>query len=288
MLQTKKIPKKFFFKASLSQSLNSRIDKRMVVAGGSQDLFGIDDGGRAMPETLQKKGGDNNAFLSRNRHRVTEESGQDTLPELSLSTGWGMKRKNLRWGYNVSALYGDRFNVDRKDRIRYRENADRELEVDEQGVREKSERETMLGGIASINSKFFKKHSLNTHFILLRNTTNYVAQQNGVDFEGQTLRETEREWAERELKTILVESENRLSFLGNAKLKSHYAISQAQRYEPDRVSDTYVKTSKGYKYKGLLDKDTSAYERRFFNLKDSAQDVGFSATTALKPHDLTM
>jgi len=274
VLNTKSLPDKFFAKVSLSQSQHSGAGRVRTYESGSRDWLGTDNR-RAMPSSLEQGAGDPNVFLDRNRHQITEE-GPETLPELSLAFGDGWKMRPIRLGYTVSAAYKDEVQGNRENRNRYIGQDGGGLRKDETFRREKFEKTRNLGGIASVSATAYKHQKINTTYALLRKSTDYVAEMEGVNEEGNRVRQTDREWAERELRSLMIQGENKIPGLRFIDWGWHYADSSASRYEPDKVVDLYTSNGNGsYNFAGINDR--ASYQRRFFDLRDKAQDLALHA-----------
>ena len=201
-----------------------------------------------------------------------------TLPEMSASLGNSYKLKPVKIGYSLSASYSDGATGFTERRQKFRGVIGGGLAVDEFYEREKIERTRNVGGIAGFSASLYKKQKLFVDYVLLRKTTDYVAVMEGKDGEDLNIRETDREWAERELKTLMVRGENKIPGLSFLKFDWHMAHADARRYEPDKVVDQYVGTeSGGYRFRAIT--EPIAYQRRFFNLKDQVRDVSVALSS---------
>ena len=277
MLKTKSMPDKFFIKASLSQTHNSNVISTKSYQGGSTDWYGVDDGGRKLPESVAQ-GGDADVLLDNSNNHALVDEGASTLPEFSLSVGDSWKLKPLKIGYTFSGIFKDGLGYTEEERFRYRQE-NGEFVQEDNYLRQKSTKEKVLGGIFGLTTELYKDHSLTFNYIGLRNSTDYVAILEGENAEGNTVRVTDREFAARVLKTALVQGESQFKDFNNTKLNIHYAKSNARRDEPSRISDKYSPNKEGVFVYNI--EDNTAYQRRYYDLQEEVQDIGFSVATDL-------
>lgn len=267
MLQTKSMPEKFYVKAVVQQSQNSNDGNMQTYQGGGQDWLGVDDGGRKLPHGAVE----NPNTLLKHNHHALEQQKNESMPDFFLSVGDRFNLKPLKIGYTASGLYRDDINYVVEQRGRYRQQ-DGQLVLEDNYSREKTQKERTLGGIFGMQFELFKDHKLSGNLINLRNSTDYVAVLQGDNAEGNNIRETGLEWAARSLNTILVQGESQVAVANDLKLKYHFATSKARRDEPNRITSRYSPDTNGvYKFNP---QDNTAYERRFYDLQEKADDMG--------------
>ncbi len=268
-LQTKSMPDKGFFKATISNSINSNNGRLQGYKEGSTDWLGVDDGGRRLPEGAEDSP---NRILENNRHALQTED-RDTLNDLSISMGDSWKMGPLRMGVTAAGLYKNQIGFLKEERNRYAK-PQGELELEDNYLREKTQKEVTVGGILGHQMELFKNHSLTTNYINLRSSTDYVAVMEGENAEDNTIRQTEYEFAARTLQTIMFQGEDKFSSFNDLKFNWHFAESKARRDEPHRVTSRYSPNENGiFVYNPG---DNTAYERRYYNLSEKADDFGFS------------
>ena len=272
-LQTKSIPEKFYFKANISQTVNTNDGPLETYAGGGSDWLGVDDGTRQAPSELRSNP---NVLLSDNRYDVSDQTFAETLPELTVSTGNSVKMGRFRVGYNVSGLYKDNLNYRRDQRARY-SGSTGVLLSEQELFRDITTKERTVGGIAGVGAEYGKNQNLNVNYINLRNTTDYVAQLIGDDDDGNFGRETQLEWAARTLKTFMVNGENTISAANDLKFEYHFAESKARRDEPFRTRYIYSPNDEGqYVFDPNFDE---SFRVRFYDLQEQAIDRGLSVAS---------
>jgi len=273
-LNTKTLPDKKFFKVSVGEGYQLGMGPLRAYQGGEQDWLGIDDGKRSLPQSLQnaRSGtGDSNVFRQRNNHQITDQK-TVTLPNLSAAFGNSWGSRTFRFGMTASGLLSDQLYQRDEERNRLEiENGN--LSVFRQ-KRNKVEETTNLGGILSTGIEYRKKHKVEATYSLLRRTTNYVAETRGQDEEEREIRMTDREWAERQLNSLILKGQHQVPGLSFLTMNWHWGQSDASRYEPDKVVDTFVRSGADqFVFGGFID-DPTAYQRRFFDLRDKATDIG--------------
>ncbi len=269
-LQTKTMPDKGFFKFTVSNTLNSNDGDLKTYKGGSTDWLGVDDGGRKLPDGAR----DNPSRIFQNNRHALQEEDRLTNQDLSLSFGDSWKMGPLKMGFTASGLYKDQINFLEEERNRYSK-PEGTLVLEDNYIREKTQKEWTAGGILGHQLEVFKNHSLTTNYINLRNTTDYVAVMEGENAEGNTIQQTEYEFAARTLQTFMLQGENKFPVINDLQLNWHFAESQARRDEPNRTTARYSPNENGvFVYNPG---DNTAYERRFYNLSETADDFGVSA-----------
>ncbi len=268
-LQTKSMPDKFFLKTSISDTVNSNTGNMVGNASGSLDWLGVDDGGRKAPEGLDENP---RLILNNNRHAL-EPLDYRTLRDFSFSMGDSWKMGPIKTGFTLAGLYKDNINFIEEERNRYAK-PEGTLQREDNYIRERTQEERTVGGILGHHLKFKKNHSLTTNYINLRNTTDYVAVMEGENAEGNRIRQTEYEWAARTLKTFMLQGEHKFPVANDIKARWHFAESHARRDEPNRATLRYSPDSDGnFAYNP---QDNTAYERRYYDLQERADDFGFS------------
>ena len=263
-LQTKSIPKEFFFKAGISQTINSNDGNMLTYQGSSTDWLGVDDGRRKAPQGAVE----NPQLFANVTGHNTEQQVNETLPDFSFSTGNSWKMGASRLGFNLSGLYKDDINFQREERFRYEFSTGSAL-AEEDYIRDKTTKERTVGGIAGIGIELFKNHKINTNYINLRNTTDYVGILEG-NAENGFGRETQLEFAARTLRTFMVQGESEIPQVNDIKFNWSFSESNARRDEPGRVR--YI-TSPNTDGDFVVDPSLeNSYERRFYDLQERATD----------------
>jgi outer membrane receptor protein involved in Fe transport len=276
-LQTKSMPDDFFFKASLSDTVNSNNGNLQSGPTSSTDWLGVDDGSRKLPEGMVGNNVNPELIFTRNRHTLSPQQNR-TLQDLSLSTGNSWKWGPVKTGFTLSGVYKDDINYRVETRASYREAEGGEL-VREAFFPERqiTNKERTVGGIIGHQVKLYKNHSLTTNYINVRNTTDYVAVMtgNGEENPDATLRQTELEWAARTLNTIMLQGENKFPGANDLKINWHFAESKARRDEPNRSTYVYSLGEEG-DFIFSPERADETYQRRFYNLSERVDDIGVS------------
>jgi outer membrane receptor protein involved in Fe transport len=268
-LQTKSMPEKFFAKASIGNSVNSNDGNLQGYPSGSLDWLGVDDGGRKLPEGAR----DNpNLILQNNRHALRDESLR-TNEDFSVSVGDRYRLGKIQTGFTASELYKDSINFLEQQRNRYSK-PEGVLVQEDDLLRAVTQKERTAGGILGHQVQWTKHHSLNSHLIYLRNTTDYVAVMEGENAEGNTIRQTEYEFAARTLKTLMFQGAHKVPQANDLEMTWHFAQSDARRDEPHRVTARTSPNADGEFVFNIA--DNTAYQRRYYNLSERADDFGLS------------
>ena len=276
LLKTKSFPKKRFFKASLSTEFSSNNSGFRTYQGGGSDYLGVDDGTRALPAGLSLDRPSTGAPLQsfKNIHN-TEAGNTAPLPGFSLSFGNGHKLRKFRLSYVGSLMYGDKYSTREETKTLFSLNKG-ELQEVTTYEKDRFQRTIKTGGLVGFGVGYGKRHQLNTNFLLVRRTTDETAFEEGVSEESadEYDRDTQLEWTERQLQSLMFDGEHTLVRNAGIKLKWRSAHSEAQLYQPDSRIYRYKDSGNGLEFFSF-DK-TSGYQRRFSQLDESAVDNGAS------------
>ncbi len=228
-LQTKSLPEKFFFKSSLS-TLYENMDNGLTSQSGSLDWLGVDDGTRAMPDSIksaiqQGKALEINTIgysdgvseqeltnmsrsLSNSYNLASSES--QAMPGFSVSMGNGWKFNQIKLGTSSSLLYGPSANqVTRLSRSLVVGNGN-VLDEENRRTSEDTEIETRLAGSLDVGIEIAKKHKITANTFILRNTTNLAQAGRTIYDSGNPTDNITMDFVERELWTQHLKGEHQV------------------------------------------------------------------------------
>lgn len=261
-LQTKSLPQSFQFKAQLSQNFEG-VNNRLTAHSSSTDIFGFDDGMRALPSAIRNvlsqgkqlaknvpgfdQGISEKELValgqSLNNHYNTSRTDQTSLPSFTFSAGNGFSRSGLKIGVSGGGLYGQgteqlnrhvrAFNVGSRD----------QLELDFDRHSEVSEVETRLAGNIDLGLDVAEHSQFRLSSFLLRNTTQLAQNDLSQNFGsgGNFTDSTVLDFTDRQLWTEHFSTNHDLTSWVDLPwaLKTRVGYSQADRDSPDRREYRY-------------------------------------------------
>lgn len=298
-LSTKSIPDGFFFKSSISVSIEEK-GKNFSYAGGSMDWLGVDDGSRALPapvksvlssgaKIVRKQPGSDQGLADeqlveigrsfKNEYKI-ESSEKQSLPNLSLAIGDRFKIGSVSLGTSGSLLYGQDSDSTERSSFSFTKGATG-LERDSSKQSQTSEINTRLGASFDLGADVGKFHKFRYNTFLLRHTTKMAKQDKTVTTtspDGVTEKST-LDWTERQLWTHHLTGHHDLS----PQLGRPYAvdwrlgIADSKRDNPDRREYAYDRTPSSYQIRS----DSNGNRRTFSFLTDTTREVGLDFTFPL-------
>ena len=249
-IKTKTLPPKAYTRASFSLALEDYPFVK-TYKGGDIDYLGFDRGRRDIPRQIQDEinANVNVSGLSSDRRKelaaainksydVNKTNPREKY-SLSLSTGDRVKWGKVRVGYNVAALYSNKWRFNKENRMTYDRDS-KGLVLDSQSELDHSKNRVQLGSLVGLGLKY-RKLKIGYNGTLLRNTLNFVTESQGEDSENDLYRRIEHGWLERSIESHQFYGENILRFLNDGKLNYNYTYSKALMDEPDHKMYTYKK-----------------------------------------------
>lgn len=297
LLETKSIPDKFFFKISTSYRYgpDDTGAEKLSYAGGQNDWTGRDDGTRALSAPLaaaiqgNRRLGECNLVLTTNcfttdelteisksvkRNSQVINKSEDAPPSLSLSIGDRWSFGSIQAGLLSSLRYSQDWTTESRVKRSYNlgNTQTGELVEDKSFVRESSQREIDLGGTLDFGVRIGDRHALNLSGQLMRKTNDETQVSTGTDSDQTNLvfRDTKLRWTERELRTLSLQGEHSLEFLGDLEIRWRATQSEATLSEPDQREYRYYSDGSGFQFETRGDGNRRIYS----NLQDENEDYG--------------
>ncbi len=286
-VETRRVPRKFLFNASLSLGLNtqSTFRERLSYRGGGLDFLGFDDGTRAAPSGVP------DYKLAR---AVEKPNGEFVLdPELQK---WGREFNTFMSGvrrftppnHRASVVVGDGFKLGGESRIGYvaSVNYSRNFQIREGITRNFEANPSMPNGISVLQDLGFErgidsvrwgafgsvmfevnpKHRLNLIGFRSQLSDNEVFALNGFyDSQQTAVQSTRLRFTERALNVLQLHGHHDLDELNKAKVKWNLSYSVAQRSEPN-TRDVVYRLNPGTSSYTYVDGSESG--RHFFSDQD--------------------
>lgn len=292
-LRTRGIPDAPLFQVKLSGRFTqgTTFEQGPLAVPGARDFFGVDDGGRAMPQALAEATKDQKlvleskfkeGFSSEELEALGESLGAErwrlgntlAMPDMGLSATAGSGVK-VGEDSEIGALVGFNFTNAWERRLyehRYLNTRDGELVVQNRYDFADLTNTARLGAMGVLQAKLAGNHDIRSTTLLVRDTENMARRYTGTndDF-GANIRVSRVDWVERQLFLEQLTGEHRFPGLGAAELDWRASMSKAGRDEPDRrdlimeqsteSGDWFLRTQGGGNsllYSGLSDENMDA------------------------------
>lgn len=304
VLNTKNIPEEFTSKVSIGTSYASGNSNIKNAKAGSKDWLGMDDGTRALPDSIKNATSDGQRLfqsssvstggyteaelrsfskdMPRNYNLNSERA--NIPPSLSLSIGDLYKHKGKKFGYLISGLYSNKWENDSKERFNYKsdgsEDNKRQIDTSKQTIK--------LSSMLNLGADFGKYAKITSNTLVLRKTTNKVT--NDIKFSDSdsdaNYRDIGVEWQERQLFTQALSGKHQIGSNKERMFEWSGSFSEAKRYQPDArnyqqdLKDGVYETSTAGKrnqklYNNLTDRTTDVSAKFNFPLI-SAKSFAFT------------
>jgi TonB-dependent receptor len=289
-LKTKDIPDDFTAKVSLSTTYEDGQGNIDSSLGGSRDWLGMDDGTRSLPDVIAARtaggerigNGDPNQVeygLAFKRNYSTFNKKTNLPPGLSLSIGDTLRYRGKKFGFNLAALYGDRYSNNIVDRQEYDVTSLTSSELSQVGeqTNQRSRRDINLSGMLNLGMNLGPYADIRSNTLFLRKTTDrvekrYIVTQDN-EFEGTNI-----EWQERQLFSQIFNGTHQLGGNKERKLNWRASVSQAEMLQPD--SRYYqILVDEGQR---RFDNQGRSNERIYGQVQDNVQDGEVSLDLPIK------
>ncbi|MCA9538584.1 MAG: TonB-dependent receptor [Myxococcales bacterium] len=304
-LRTRRLPEEDFLEisGSLGFQAGTTFTDGPTYEGGALDMFGIDDGTRALPAKVATATDDTGLKLCSIGTRTACLQPADLIdigrafpegwgttkrpvpPDFGLSVAGGLTRKlgEARLGGTGSLSYGQSWQQTDEVRRTYRI-ANGRLEQSDNGRLQRLERAIELSGIIELGLDLGEDHQLAATTLLLRNTDDEVGEFRGTNSgERSDIDVTRLRWVERQVFTQQLRGEHALP--ADLNLRWHYGFSRADRLEPNHRSYQYDRGSGTDEPFGLSRKPEG--NRRFYSdLDDTSHDIAAALRWTLGEHHL--
>jgi len=299
-IKTRSIPESNFVRLEIDGEYNSLTTFKdgLRSEGSSTDIFGFDNGARALPDALDEATAEGRIFRF---NPFTGEGFTDAEIEAfgeSLPVNYDVLPQTIEPGFSFGLSGGLRFDFDgwslggqaavdlsndwqttSQIRRNFAAAGEGELAPRDDLIFDITQREVSLTGYTSVGAELGEHHKIGINAMLLRSTTDENEIQTGTTFEFDTItRVTEIEFEERELQAFQFNGEHMFPGLNGSTFNWQYTLSDASsdipdfrsyRFEFDPATDLFIFASRA---DGNL--------RNFTELDDSSDslnlDVGFN------------
>ena len=191
--------------------------------------------------------------------------------EVSIAYGDRFPAGDSEWGFYLAADL-DRTTVDRGD-------AKLSNPLGVTGGYERSQETSAITGYAAVGYEYGDANELISKTLYLHNTDDTTRAEDGIDeLEGNKLDTYILDWVERQFLSQSLTGHNDFEFdHGIHQIDWRAGYSQTKRDEPDRRTYTYFNNQLS----------TSAFERRWSNLKENSKDLGVDYSFAFDWSDVS-
>jgi|GEM_PF-2264843 len=309
-VRTLSVPKKSFFKMSLSTGASSQdilagqvYGQKREGDGGSSDFLGIDDGTRAKPKALKE--------LRKNKEVISYKDPNDffgdgtglTGEELtklgnsfnhnydfeevkvgpnfgfSLEGGQALKSGVNRFGGRIKGVYSLTNDYEEELNRDYNLSSIEEgLTLRDEATRYETSNRYNLGFQAGFGFDLFKSQKVNFTALTTRSTLDYneVIENQAVGSEEDSFRSFRSFWEERELSVLQAQGEHQ--FLPKKALGLYWSWSQSEavRYRPDEIEYLYELGSGDFVERAF------GNQRRYSELNDDGTEFSLKLKSSHK------
>ncbi len=294
-LQTRSLPEKFYFRASLSMQADNS-SSLLGYRGGSLDNLGIDDGTRQLPSSIRAALADGKKLVQRQPGSAEGISEQELtqlgrslpniynlnrtehtpLPGISLATGnrWRILGRNL--GLSGSMLYGQNTDSGERRSLGYNVGSQGRLENDFQKLSQFSEIETRVAMNFDVGIDLSKHSKIGYNTFLLRHSTDFAQIESKTSSATPTskLESTTIEWTERQIWTHHLNGKHRLAIEKPIEITWRAGLADAQRNSPDRREYAYEQTP----FARQMRSDSGGNRRTYSELNDQTLEFALKVS----------
>ena len=304
-VNTKDVPSKDFFELQIGTGFNTQTIGRDFYSyqGGKTDFLGFDDGSRALPTGLPRRGiftqltqGEKTAAASEfSNVWSAQKNGGKILPALSQSlqmSGGFVKRFSEN---KLGAIFGLTYSRGTK-----RLNFQNQVNTFENGVanvsydfeNEKYSENILAGGLANVTLQLGRNHKISFKNILNVNTSNYATLRTGKDFEtnpppiGDNVRATELAFKANTFFNTQLTGEHNLRNI-DSKLHWFGSFNILDQYIPDqrRLQYNQANSDPSQPYRALISGSNASQKsgsRYFGFLNDYVYTAGGDLAKTIK------
>ncbi len=303
-IRTRSVPESNYLQVEIGGGYNTQTTFKdgLRYTGGDNDIFGFDDGTRAIPDLLDAATSDGllvpfNPFTGAGFSDAELEAIGESLPniydvrpqtiepnfEFGIAGGMVFDFGWLKLGGQAAVDLSNSWRTTSQIRRSFAAGSGDDLEIRDDLVFDITERNVDLTGFASVGAELGEHHKLTANAILLRNTTDEAEVQEGTTFEFDTVtRITQIEFEERELQTYQFLGEHVFPWINSSTLNWQYTTATAGSDIPDFRSYRYEFDPSTEQF--LFASRADGNQRNYSALDDSSQS--FNVDLGLKVLDL--
>ena len=297
-LRTRGLPEDKFKKISISTEVNSQttFQEGLGYDGGSVDFLGVDDGTRAMPDTLYNLTDGGSGLLTGLSPEEIEAAGESlpvkyaTYPvilppdmgaKFSLGDRFEDYDGNWGWGYLFSFQYKNEWQQRDEYSATFGQTGRGDLVMQDEVFRKLTENEINLGGMLHLGLEWGNYDSYESTTLLTRQTTDRVVQDTAYYSENDiNAIDTTLEWVETQLLLQQFQGSHLFPRWHDLGLDWLATASTATRYEPGTRFYRYEADQDGvYAFSREGQSNETSYE----DLVDN--NLGFNVNFSLPFYD---
>ncbi len=297
LLRTRGTPEEKVRKLSLSIGGNdiSTGKRGDTYQGGDMDWLGIDDGTRAMPQTLESLTDGGRKLLVLQNNATKEAAGESlannyathskVLPaDVGIKANFANRNEqynaNWGWGYNLALNYHNQWRRHSQHRVTYGLGGiDGGLVAYDDVEQTDTENEIDVGAMLNLSLEIGNNNEIEAMTLLTRKTTDTVYRDEGYLSENDlTVHDTTLEWVERQLFTQQLSGRHILPSLNDLAVDWVGAFATARRYEPDTRFYRYELQDDG---RYAFSQEGQSNERSFEDLHDYTYSGAINFTLPL-------
>lgn len=261
LIKTRSVPESNYLQVSLSGEYNGQttFQDGLRYQGGGTDIFGFDDGARALPDALDAATANNtrlipfNPFTGMGQTDAELEAVGESLPQIyavtpqniepgfgvGISGGLVLDLNGWKMGGQSAISLSNSWRTTNQIRRVFGANS-QGLTVQDDLIFDITERNVDLSVFNSFGIELGENNTITANAMLLRNTTDQAEIQTGETFEFDTItRVTEIEFEERQLQAYQFIGEHVLSWWNDSTFGWQYTTASASSDIPDSRSYRY-------------------------------------------------
>ncbi|SHE19707.1 TonB-dependent receptor, homolog 3 [methanotrophic endosymbiont of Bathymodiolus puteoserpentis (Logatchev)] len=309
-IRTRNVPEDFFFRFSgkIGGSEGTTFDKGLSYRGGKDDSLGIDDGTRALPDSIASATSGNTTIKPQTRFnpdgftpQEIEKFGEDlshiwdidpkTIPlngRVQASIGDLFTVGDFSFGYMAAARWDEKWNIQNEQRRLFATGSGNSLILKKDFQVDRTLHEVNLNGYLALEARYLEDHKIYVKLLAIRQSTDEARIEGGfTDSEDFDIRRTTLKWKENQLLNNQVGGEHLFPMLNDLEFKWSYTNSTASRYAPNERHYRYDDANRdgNYSFSRRADNNQSI----FANLDDKSENWRFDISLPVNIHqDVTL
>ncbi len=266
-LRTRGVPEDFFFNFSgkIGGTEGTTFAKGLAYHGGSTDYLGMDDGTRALPNSLEQASAvgtvtpqsrfNPDGYTNAQTEKFGEDLSQhwDVSPtrigpdgRIQISMGDLFTIGDFSFGYLGAARWNQTYNIQNEIRREYATSENNALVNIKDFRVDRTLREVDLNGYLALEARYQDNHKIFTKFMAIRQSIDEARIGQGfTDAESYDIRRTLLKWKENQLFNSQLGGEHLFPELNELEFKWLYTNSEARRDAPNERHYRYDSDSSG-------------------------------------------
>ncbi|MDF1584610.1 MAG: TonB-dependent receptor [Methyloprofundus sp.] len=303
-LRTRGVPEDFFFTFSgkIGGTEGTTFSKGLGYAGGKNDSLGIDDGTRAMPDSLAQATAGGTQLTAQTRFNPNGFS-QEQIEKFGedLSQTWDVTPKNIGpdgrveasigdlftfgdfgFGYMAAARWNEEWNNQNEIRREFATANGSDLVLTKDFNVDRTLHVVDLNGYLTLEARYQDNHKIYTKLMAIRQTTDEARIEGGfTDAETYDIKRSLLKWEENQLLNHQVGGEHLFPVLNDLEFKWSYTNATASREAPNERHYRYDSDGDGiYSFSRRADSNQTI----FATLEDLSENWRFDIKLPVNIH----